>query len=58
MEQRADEYLDQYAMNLANFLKEAVTISPPEGQEFHEEGQQATPVPPTPGEPATPARKI
>lgn len=32
-EARADEYLLRFGANIGNFLKEAVTIRPPEGSE-------------------------
>ncbi|KAF8464390.1 hypothetical protein BDZ91DRAFT_697744 [Kalaharituber pfeilii] len=37
-EAKADEYLLKWGATIGNFLKEAVTIAPPEGEEFADEG--------------------
>lgn len=40
VEQRADEYILQFGSNIGNFLKEAVTIVPPEGEVFSDDAAQ------------------
>lgn len=39
-EARADEYLLRFGTNIGNFLKEAVTIRPPEGSEGGLDGEK------------------
>lgn len=39
-EARADEYLLRFGANIGNFLKEAVTIRPPEGSEESPDGDK------------------
>lgn len=39
-EQKADEYLLKWGATVGAFLKEAVTIAPPQGGEFAQEGER------------------
>ncbi|KAF8453298.1 hypothetical protein BGX38DRAFT_413267 [Terfezia claveryi] len=42
-EAKADEYLLKWGTTIGNFLKEAVTVAPPEGEEFADEASNSNP---------------